>query len=273
MSLFICPVCGEGLTVDGKSYKCTNNHNFDCSKSGYVNLLMSQQSKDKKHGDDKVMVKARRDFLDSGYYDKLCGTVAEIVCEYLNDGETLLDAGCGECFYTYKIKDRLISSGKHCNIAGIDISKNALDIAGKRGSGVERAVASVFDIPCADKSCGMVINIFAPCSESEYSRILKDRGVLIKVVPLERHLWSLKKCVYDNPYENDAVSPELDGYELTDRKTLKYTINLKSNQDIINLFMMTPYYYKTSESDFNKLKPVETLDVEAEFEVLVYKKH
>lgn len=272
MSLFICPVCKENLQKDNKSYKCVNNHNFDCSKSGYVNLLRSQQSKDKKHGDDKVMVKARRNFLEKGFYNEFCDSIAEIACKYLNDGETLLDAGCGECFYTYNIKDKLERCNKHCKIAGIDISKNALDIAGKRGDGVERAVASIFEIPCADKSCNMIVNVFAPCCQSEYSRILRDGGILIKAVPLEKHLWSLKKCVYDNTYENEPIEKFLNGYELLEEKILKNTIELPTNEDITNLFMMTPYYYKTGENDFNKLKSVDALNVETEFAILVYKK-
>ena len=39
MSLFICPVCGKPLEQQEKSYCCSNRHNFDRAKSGYVNLL------------------------------------------------------------------------------------------------------------------------------------------------------------------------------------------------------------------------------------------
>ena len=68
MSLFICPVCNSVLTELESMFKCENNHCFDKAKQGYVNLLMSQQSSNKRHGDDKLMVKSRRDFLGNGYY-------------------------------------------------------------------------------------------------------------------------------------------------------------------------------------------------------------
>ena len=68
MISFICPVCKNELSEEEKLYRCENGHCFDKSKFGYVNLLQSQKSSAKRHGDDRLMVRARRDFLDSGYY-------------------------------------------------------------------------------------------------------------------------------------------------------------------------------------------------------------
>ena len=87
MSLFICPVCKENLTELEKLYRCENGHCFDKSKFGYVNLLQSQKSSAKRHGDDRMMVRARRDFLDKGYFkalaDKLCEPNAQSPCDNL----------------------------------------------------------------------------------------------------------------------------------------------------------------------------------------------
>ena len=77
MAGFICPVCGKALELRDRSYICPEAHCFDVSKSGYVNLLMSQKSGN--HGDDKLMVKARRDFLEKGYYDALRDKITETV--------------------------------------------------------------------------------------------------------------------------------------------------------------------------------------------------
>ena len=74
---FCCPVCKEELKLDGRTYRCINNHCFDCAKQGYVNLLQSNKSKSKRHGDDKRMVAARTAFLSRGYYDPLISAVAE----------------------------------------------------------------------------------------------------------------------------------------------------------------------------------------------------
>ena len=100
MMNFVCPVCLRELTDTGAAYCCSAGHSFDKSKFGYVNLLQSQKSSSKRHGDDRLMVRARRDFLDKGYYgfllDELCG-----ICEkYLPCSARILDAGCGECYYS-----------------------------------------------------------------------------------------------------------------------------------------------------------------------------
>ena len=61
-----CPVCAGALEKRAGAYLCPKNHSFDIAKSGYVNLLLN--SSQGHHGDDKLMVRARRDFLDKGYY-------------------------------------------------------------------------------------------------------------------------------------------------------------------------------------------------------------
>ena len=63
-----CPVCAGALEKRAGAYLCPKNHSFDIAKSGYVNLLLN--SSQGHHGDDKLMVRARRDFLAKGYYDR-----------------------------------------------------------------------------------------------------------------------------------------------------------------------------------------------------------
>ena len=53
MNILTCPVCGEKLNIFGKTLKCDNNHSFDFAKQGYVNLLLTSKSGDKK-GDSRV---------------------------------------------------------------------------------------------------------------------------------------------------------------------------------------------------------------------------
>ena len=80
MPQLICPVCGLPLTLEAKTYRCEKNHCFDCAKSGYVNLLPPAPG-GKRHGDDKLMVKARTDFLDKGYYDPLSCEISRQIAE------------------------------------------------------------------------------------------------------------------------------------------------------------------------------------------------
>ena len=271
MKTFNCPVCSQALDKGEKTYTCPSGHSFDKAAKGYVNLLMSQKASAKRHGDDRVMVNARRDFLREGWYEPLRKAVLEKIKQAFPVGGTLLDAGCGECWYTTYFYRELCALGLEPNILGIDISKNALEKA-DRSAAIERAVASVFNIPVAASSCDAVVNIFAPLCASEYCRVLKSGGVLIRAVPLERHLWELKSAVYDKPYENEPEMYELEGFRSKEKSELKYNMQLRTNADIINLFKMTPYYYKTSQHDFEKLKELENLNVSAEFGIAVYEK-
>jgi 23S rRNA (guanine745-N1)-methyltransferase len=273
MSDFICPQCNTPLDLKEKSFICKSNHTYDISKSGYINLLMSQQVKEKRHGDDKLMVRARRDFLEAGYYDCLLEKFTPMLATYTKSGDMIVDAGCGECWYTDNVYKHLAQKNLSIKILGIDISKNAIDIGAKRNKNIQLAVASVFDIPIKEDSCDIVFSIFAPYSKEEFSRILKKSGILIRIIPLEKHLWSLKKAIYDCPYENVVDALEIEGFELLEKAEIRQTIHLSCNKDIMNLFSMTPYYYKTGKEDQKKLETINELETEIEFGILVYKKN
>lgn len=269
---FRCPVCSDELCKKEKVMLCSNGHSFDIAAKGYVNLLLNNSSGAKRHGDDRLMINARRDFLSKGFYEPLREAVYGFVGDGFPSGGTLLDAGCGECWYSSYFKRRLDESGLSPEVLAVDISKFALEKA-QKNCGVERAVASIFKLPVADESCDALVNIFAPACPEEFYRVLKSGGRLIKAIPLERHLWELKAAVYDEPYENEVPPAELEGFTLEDSRDVAYEFSLESNRDITDLFNMTPYCYKTSQSDREKLEKLETLSVSASFRVLVYRKN
>ena len=271
MPELMCPVCGQPLILEGKTYRCETGHCFDCAKSGYVNLLPPAPG-GKRHGDDKLMVKARTDFLDKGYYDPLAAAVARCAADCKGDHLHIVDAGCGEGKYTVDVLNHLAEHGKTADIVGIDISKEALICAARRSKAVKLCVASTAHMPLADGCADVVLNIFSPFMGEEFARVLKPDGRLICVVPLERHLWELKQLIYDTPYENPAPTVELNGFTLVQRQDLRYEIELTCNEDIINLFKMTPYYYKTGAADQKKAEAAEYLKTTIEFGVLVYRK-
>ncbi len=272
MSLFICPVCKKTLEEQEKIYRCENGHCFDKSKFGYVNLLQSQKSSAKRHGDDRLMVRARRDFLDTGAYGFLRDKLCEVCEKYLSDGGVVLDAGCGEGYYSTGIKSYFEQNGKVLDIYGVDISKDALEFLCKRKSGIPCAVASLFDLPLADGSVDCILNIFSPEADGEFRRVLKKGGYLIRVIPREKHLLGLKAAIYEKPYLNGMPPVELEGFKCVSTRQLGAKFWLESNEMIQNLFKMTPYYYKTGVDDQNKINSLDYLETEAGFEIRVYRK-
>ena len=261
---FRCPVCSQELKKEEKIWVCPQGHTFDIAAKGYVNLLMSNSSGAKRHGDDRLMINARRDFLSKGFYTPLREAVYDALSADFPRGGTLLDAGCGECWYTSYFKSRLGESGLEPQVLGVDISKYALEKAPKN-CGVERAVASIYKLPVGDGECDALVNIFAPACPQEFSRVLKKDGVFVKAIPLEKHLWELKSAV--TVLENVELALSLVG-----EKKICYTFSLESKKDITDLFNMTPYCYKTSQQDREKLEKLSSLTVSAQFSVLTYKK-
>lgn len=270
MSIFICPVCREKLIVSGKSYICAERHNFDIAKSGYVNLLNPKHGKI--HGDNKFMIHARHNFLEKGYYLPLCRKVCEITKNYAQNNCVLFDAGCGEGYYTSSVKAFFEQSEIAVEMYGIDISKDAVEMASKRKSGVNFAVASVFNIPAQSESSDILLTMFAPYCRDEYLRVLKNGGYMVMVIPSENHLWELKKAIYDKPYKNSVKPYELDGFRHISTEKVHFNMRIDNSTDIQSLFSMTPYYYKTGKSEQERLNALETLETQADFEILVYQK-
>lgn len=271
MSIFICPVCGEKLDISGKSYICPNRHTFDMAKSGYVNLLPTNNSGGV-HGDNKLMLRARREFLEKGYYKPLCDAVCKVVSKYCCQNSVILDAGCGEGYYTTAVKANFDESNIAVELYGIDISKDAVDMAAKRKSGVNFAAASVFHIPVMTNSCDLLLTMFAPYCGEEYGRVMKNGGIMVMAIPAENHLWEMKSKIYDTPYKNEVKDYALDGFEFLGAEKVNFTMKISENSDIISLFSMTPYYYRTGKTEQHRLNDLKHLETQADFEILTYKK-
>lgn len=261
-----CPVCGENLVNTGKLLKCSKNHCFDKAKSGYVNLLLVQQKHAKLTGDNPAMVRARRDFLSKNYYQNLQEMLFHTVKKYLPENSIILDAGCGEGYYTSKIS----KLAKTCY--GIDISKIAIDFASRKDKLTNYVVGSIFHLPVQDNSCDMLINIFAPYCSNEFLRVLKKNAYFIMIIPSTQHLWELKQAVYDRPYENQVKNYSLENFNFLEKIAVNNKIFLDNSQDVQNLFQMTPYAYRTGAKEYERLQNLKSLEIQTAFEILVYQK-
>ena len=264
--IWSCPVCGENLVNTEKLLKCSNNHCFDKAKSGYVNLLLVQKKHAKLTGDNPAMVRARRDFLSKNYYQNLQEILFETIKKYLPKNSVILDAGCGEGYYTSKIA----KLAKTCY--GIDISKIAIDYASRRDKFTNYAVGSLFHLPIQDNSCDMLLNIFAPYCGNEFLRVLKQNAYFIMIIPSAKHLWELKQAIYDKPYENQVKDYQLENFNFCEKIIAENRIFLDHAQDIQNLFQMTPYAYRTGAIQRERLQNLKSLEIQTAFEILVYRK-
>ncbi|MBE6829144.1 MAG: methyltransferase domain-containing protein, partial [Ruminococcaceae bacterium] len=203
MTIFTCPVCGEKLDRLAKAYVCKNGHSYDLAGEGYVHLLPPNKMHAKVPGDNQEMTASRRRFLESGAYRLFSDKLDELVRAYSRTkSPIILDAGCGEGYYTGRLREDLFSHGFAPQVFGFDISKFAVKAAAKKYKAISFAVASSFGIPVSDGAADLVLDVFAPVVESELNRVLKPGGILILAVPGRRHLYGLKEILYDDPYEN-----------------------------------------------------------------------
>ena len=272
MSLFRCPICGAPLTRGERAYTCPGRHSYDISKEGYTHLLPANQTNSAAPGDDKGMAAARRDFLSKGYYQPLLNTLSSQILAHSNDCPAILDAGCGEGYYTAGVYQALRSAGKKPQMAGIDISKFILRTAAKRERGIEFAVASSYHLPLHDGSVDILLNCFSPLAIDEFRRVLKPGGTFLYVVPAADHLWELKQVLYDRPYPNEEKETPYEGFQYEAIVPVEDTITLANQTDIHNLFQMTPYYWKTPKSGSERLAALDTLTTRIAFRVHVFKK-
>ena len=89
-----CPICGELLTRREQEHRdvCPQGHSFDRSRSGYLHLLPVERTHGGVPGDNRLVVEARRRFLDGGHYAPLAQRLAEDIQRFAPPG-AVLDIG------------------------------------------------------------------------------------------------------------------------------------------------------------------------------------
>lgn len=271
-SLFRCTACGAPLERETKVCRCPNGHCFDIAREGYIYLLPVNQRHSRAPGDDKAMTAARSAFLSKGYYGFLRQALCELAVRYTQETPALLDAGCGEGYYTAGLYNALAAAGRAPRAAGIDISKDMARRAAKQLRQAEIAVASAYHLPLSDESVDLLLDCFSPLAAEEFRRVLKPGGCFLYVVPAAEHLWEMKQVLYDRPYRNETKETPYEGFRYVDIVHVKDTITLSCQADIQALFGMTPYCWKTPRAGKDRLAALESLATTAAFDIHVFER-
>ncbi len=295
--MLACPVCGGELTREGGSLLCRNTgrvHTFDVAKSGYVNLLPPGRGRNAKSGDDPNMVRARREFLETGLYDPISEEAARLAaafCPEAGDALTLVDSGCGEGHHTINIaRSTRNRTGRRVAMCGFDASKSAAERASKAAlaagfaprSGVGAdfdgdvrcafMTGNIFSLPLKSSSVCGVISMFAPVAWEENRRVLMPEGVLIVAASGREHLIELRRIIYDEVFMKDNTLPEAaEGFSLIEHTNVRKHLTLQSPKVIWDLFRMTPFSYRAPAAGVQRLSETETLEVTLETEFYVYR--
>lgn len=274
----ICPLCRQALSNSEKRWHCSNNHSFDIAKQGYTNLLPVQNKKSLQPGDSADMVAARWRFLNANYYQLVSDQINDTIVQWINQQPNhplplqLVDAGCGEGYYTSKLSQALTAHAIEQQIVGIDISKFATLAAAKRDKSIQWFVANSNHIPVSDHSADILMSLFSPLVASEFHRCLKPEGLLLTASTGADHLIELRELIYerinDKVFEPaKALDPQ---FTQQQRQSIKTRITLNDNQTLLDLLAMTPHYWRASPDKKRQLAEVNQLTVTLDIELQGY---
>ena len=266
MNLLMCPVCREALSLTDKTWRCVNNHSYDVAKQGYVNLHVVQHKHSKNPGDTPESVDARRQFLSGGFYQPLQQAVVNIIRDLRI--QSLLDIGCGEGYYTNAMQHEVLQC------IGVDIAKNAVQVAAKLNQQVTWVVGTGATLPVLSESIELCSSLFSPIPQQEILRVLKPKGYLLLVTPAPQHLYAMREALFDevkphSPYK--FVEQLQQHFELVDQAVVESKFVLNQIQ-LKHLIAMTPYAYKAKPEKRMLLEQQSQVDLTACFQIYLLQK-
>jgi len=263
-----CPIDAKQLEFHEKQLVCENGHVFDVARQGYVNLLPVQHKRSKQPGDSKKMVAARAQFLNSGLYKPIANLLAEIMFAQIADKKEtcFMDAGCGEGYYFNAVFDYLRDKTGDSDLSfiGLDISKVAVAESAKRNKQITWVVGTNRQPPVACASVDVILCVFGFQSFEGFSKVLKPGGKVILVEPGPDHLKELRKIIYTEVKKSDPQDKayvEKTGFSMLARKQLLFKTGTINNEQINNLLVMTPHFYRASKEGREAVANLEKLDL------------
>lgn len=276
--LFRCPVCEREMMVTRtNNLLCRDGHNFDLAKQGYVNLLLKPGKSDY----DKKLFAARQVIARSGFFDPLRQKISALLYETAT-GEGwpaagLLDAGCGEGSHLAWMIEDLEQKGLPGLFGmGIDLSKEGIRLAAKEYPNMIWCVADLTKLPLQNGQFEAILNILSPANYGEFKRVLKERGILIKVVPASNYLVELREILYKGTdqalYTNDSVIRLFAGsFQMFRQEQIKYRVVLKE-ENLEHLLKMTPLTWNASHQQLEEIIKAGLKSITVAFDVLVGRK-
>lgn len=273
-SIFKCPICESSMNVHGlKSLICSNKHTFDFTKQGYINLVPHPLKT--RYG--KELFEARRKLIAADdFFAPLSMAISEVIKKQ-NDikKETLfiLDMGCGEGSHLSNICD-IVSTDLDVTGVGIDLSKEGIFVASKNYSNKIWAVADIANAPFKDTQFDVILNILSPSNYQEFKRLLKDDGLLVKVVPQSGYLMELRGFFLEpekQSYSNaDTVERFNEKFQVVGTSRLTYTVTLEK-PSIESLIQMTPLTWSMPNEKIKSFLEMDSVEITVDLEILIGK--
>ena len=274
-TVLACPVCGAPLTIRATDAGCPNAHAFDRTRSGYLNLLLSNRKQSAEPGDSLAMLQSRRTFLQGGFYDQVAAAANAAVAEIVT-GRTdphVADLGCGEGFFTARLHRVLATVSSACTCYGVDISRPGIRMATTYDREITWVVASLHRSPFLPRSLDVALSMFAPIDAADVRRIVRDDGALVTVTPGPDHLDALRSIIYTSVKPHPPTPALMAGdtlFEQTTSARVRYPIVVDTPEQIMNLLAMTPYYWNINRATRGRIEALSRLELTVDAYVSVF---
>ncbi len=266
MHKLACPKCHQPLILTGKTYQCNHHHCYDIAKKGYINLLLNPDKATNNPGDNKESLLCRQIHLNQGYYDIILNEVVQYIQNHAHPQMHILDLGCGEGYYTAKMKEALPDD---VTFYGLDISKQGIQMATRYTKNIYWIVGNSKNIPILDHSLDVITALFTVVNEAEIKRCLKEKGYMIHVTANSGHLIEFKELIYDEIKVKSDEHIRLP-FQVIESYDFKKTIHLKNHEDSLNLLKMTPHYYHIKKERRHMIETLGECDVTIDIRITVY---
>src|SRR5690625_2349997 len=275
--IFCCPICSSSMEVrELKSLSCSNQHTFDFSKQGYLNLMTHHTQTNY----DKELFDARREVIvDSGFFDLFTREITKQIKERVGSKPelTMVDMGAGEGSHLEMISRSLQENhDQPIRGIGIDISKEGMLAAAKHYENHMWLVADLAHPPLQDGICDVILNILSPSNYEEFNRLLTKDGLIIKVVPRSDYLKELRQYFYQESEKEEYSNIKIvelfkDRFTLVDRSTVSYS-KRRGPCGVRSLGKMTPLTWGVDGRMVDDFLRREAPQITIDFDVLMGKK-
>jgi 23S rRNA (guanine745-N1)-methyltransferase len=204
-------------------------------------------------GDTSSMVRARETFLGAGHFEPIVHQVVETAERGMSstaDG-CIVDVGAGTAHYLAAVLDR---QSTRVGLA-LDVSKYSVRRAARAHPRAGAVVCDTWQpLPVRTDSAALLLNVFSPRNGAEFHRILEREGVLVVVVPTDRHLEELVSVlglVTVDEHKATRVHDQLDPYFNEVTTSLSEFSMTLGREDIVALVTMGPsaWHVETNAMD------------------------
>lgn len=272
--LFACPICKSPMNVkELASLVCSKNHSFDFTKQGYVNLT-THQAKNKY---SKDLFEARKQvIMEFQFFEPMIHEIANKMQHFIQKPSfRCVDLGSGEGSHLVALSSRL-GSDEIVGV-GVDLSKEGIFVAAKNYPNKIWTVADLANTPFQDHTFDVILNILSPSNYGEFNRLLKEDGIVIKVIPESNYLKEIREVIFSNTdkqsYSNDdTVERFQERFTLIDQTRVTYTKKL-NNEALQLLAKMTPLTWSASATALQPLLEKESLEITVDLTILIGKKY